>query len=184
MWALCSIPDLSPSLTSVVLSLCLCFCSSYLQKNLLYIQSIEALSTIAVYLNFYVLHKVSPDPLSQASSFLTDLSHLFCGPFLHSAMHIGSCHWPSTWLENAWGKDISGTSQSLSIASKYSWTSTNLILNLPRMGGRVCVFRIFLFQFSNCRSPTSHLKKMGSSCPLLSCTAKIAFHHIYENSPL
>ena len=178
VWALCSIPDLSPSLTYLPLF------SSYLQKNLLYIQSVEALPPIAVYLKFCVLHKVSPDSLSQASPFLTHLSLLFCGPFLHPALHVGRCRWPPTWLENAWRKDISGSSQSLSIASKYSWTSTNLILNLPRMGGRVSVFCIFLFQFRNCRSPASYLKKMGSSSPLLSCTAKIAFHHIYENSPL
>ena len=143
VWALCSIPDLSPSLTSVVLSLCLCFCSSYLQKNLFYIQSIEALSTIAVYLNFCVLHKVSPDPLSQTSSFLTNLSHLFSGPFLHSAMHIGYCHWPSTWLENARGNDISGTSQSLSITSKYSFNKS--YFELAKNGRKsLCFLDIFV----------------------------------------
>ena len=145
LWALCSTPDLSPGLTSVVLSLCLCFCGSNMQKNLLYIQSIEAFPTIADCLKCYVLRKVSPDPPSQASSFLTNLSPLFCGPFLHSALHMGSWHWPPTWLEDAWGKDISETSQSLPIASTYSWTSVSLVLNLPRTGGRVSVFGYFCF---------------------------------------
>ena len=65
-------PHLPPIMTSVVLSLCLCSCSSYPKESLLYIQSIETLPIIAVYLKFYILHKVPPDAVSQASYFLTD----------------------------------------------------------------------------------------------------------------
>lgn len=183
MWALWSIADLSPSLTSVVLSLCLCL--------VLICRKTSFISSLLK--PYLLLQSISNSVSSTKSLLILSARHL---PFLHtwvsllrsisslSALHVGCCHWPPTWLENAWRKDISGSSQSLSIASKYSWTSTNLILNLPRMGGRVSVFCIFLFQFRNCRSPASYLKKMGSSSPLLSCTAKIAFHHIYENSPL
>ena len=79
-------------------------------------------------------------------TFLQTLCHLLCGPFPHSALHIGCWYLPApTWLDDAWGKTISGTSQSLSIACKYSWSSINLILNLPRMGGRVSVFEYFCF---------------------------------------